>query len=221
MPGDGGDVAPVGWVRDLPEALADFSRCPAQAANRMDPIQRVVKAQLQQLVRPLGPLGEVRLEQTIPGKHRAKTWDLAFFYARRPQLAISTKSILKNVSGTVPNRIDDAMGECVNVHAHDPGMVLGYLFVMDARSAGEATRTGRKWLDVFAEALASFSGRRSEQDAHELFEAATLLVVSFDATPPAIQFHPRLLSWVEFFDVLVRHVRARHPVINLGLQAQP
>lgn len=202
---------------ELQNALAEYYGRAAQASNRMDAVQRVVRVELDQHFSGLGPLGEVRLEQPVRGKHRPKNWDITFSYARRPQLAISTKAIMRNPGGTVPNRIDNAMGECVNVHAHDPGMVLGYLFVMDAAHGQRATRSGRSWADILAESLASFSGRRSERDANELFEGATLLIVDFAVEPPGIRFHPGLLGWLEFFEVLVGQVRARHPAIDLAL----
>jgi hypothetical protein len=201
----------------LQNALADYYRRAAQASNRMAAVQTLIRLELERQFSILGPLGEVKLEASIKGKHRPKNWDVTFSYARRPQLAVSTKAIMRNPGGTVPNRIDDAMGECVNVHAHDPGMVLGYLFVMDAAHGQRPTRNGRMWTDILADSLASFSGRRSERDANELFEAATLLVVDFSAEPPGIRFHPGLLGWQEFFDVLVGHVRARHPAIDLGM----
>jgi hypothetical protein len=205
----------------LLEALAEFNRRPPQAANRMDPIQHLLRIELQSHFTPLGSLADVRLERPVKGKHRVKNWDVRFTYASRPQLAISTKSIMRNVAGTVPNRIDDAMGECVNVHAHDPGMVLGYLFVMDAAGGRAIARTGQRWADILAESLASFSGRRSERDAPELFEAATLLLVDFQAAPIEVGFHRSLLSWDEFFGVLVAHVRARNPLIDLALSRAP
>lgn len=96
-------------------------------------------------------------------------------------------------------------------------MVLGYLFVMNAALANQTTRDGRAWIDIFAESLASFSGRRSEQDAAELFEAATLLPVDFGGETPRVSFHSSLLDRNGFFDVLVGQVRARNPMINLSL----
>jgi hypothetical protein len=205
------------WLKALQEALLDFAGRQTRAANRMVSIQRLLMGELETRFVPLGELAEVRPERIVKGKHRAKNWDVTFSYARRPQLAISTKSIMANVAGTVPNRIDDAMGECVNVHAHDPGMVLGYLFVMDAAGGQQLARSGQRWVDILAESLVTFSGRRSERDAYELFEAATLLLVDFSSPLPQVTFHPRLLGWVEFFDVLVGHVRARHSLIDLPL----
>ncbi|HEY3079039.1 MAG TPA: hypothetical protein VGM69_03960 [Chloroflexota bacterium] len=180
-------------------------------------VQTIVQGELRRRLDLVGALLDVRLESLVRGKHRNKNWDVAVHFAKRPCLAISTKAIISNPSGTVPNRIDDAMGECVNVHAFDPGMVLGYLFVFDARwlpSGGS-----RNWSDTLAGSLASFSGRRSEHDAPELFEAATLLIVDFVPALPELRFHPDLLNWDEFFDVLVGHVRVRQPLIDryLGL----
>lgn len=49
-------------------------------------------------------------EVGIRGLGRQKDWDLAFVLADKPRLLISLKSILKNLAGTVPNRLDDLMG---------------------------------------------------------------------------------------------------------------
>jgi hypothetical protein len=132
------------------------------------------------------------------------------YFARRAQLAISTKSLMSNVSGSIPNRTDDAMGESVNVHAHDPGMVLGYLFVVDGEEGSRRGRDGRTGIDVLAERLLSFSGRRSERDAQELFEAAALVV----STPTSFTFHPALLGWDDFLNVLLGQVRVRNPLFH-------
>jgi hypothetical protein len=188
---------------DLPTALLDFASRPSQAANRMQAIQGVVKTEIERRFAPLGSLVDVRVERSVKGKHRTKNWDVVMYFAHRPQLAISTKSIMANAPGTVPNRIDDAMGEYVNVHAHDPGMVLGYVFVMNHELGKELTRDRRPWTDILADSLASFSGRRSGQDAPELFEGATLLVVDFQTKPPGVRFHPALLNWEHFFQVVV------------------
>jgi hypothetical protein len=199
----------------LEAALSHFQQQPSQSAVRMRMIQQLIRDELTARLGLLGGLLFVGLEQPLAGKHRLKDWDVLVRYANRPQLAISTKSIISNVAGSVPNRIDDAMGECVNVHAHDPGMVLGYFFIMDSQGAAAIQRdSGRPWGDVFANALLSFSGRRSSTDSSELFEGAALLIVDFGSTPLTSRFHPALLNWNTFFDLLINHVRTRNPVIN-------
>ena len=44
---------------------------------------------------------------------------------------ISLKSIWKNVAGTVPNRLDDLMGEAANVQQMSPEVVTGYIMLFD------------------------------------------------------------------------------------------
>ena len=53
-------------------------------------------------------------EVGIRGLARQKNWDLAFVLAGKPRLLVSLKSILANIGGSVPNRIDDLMGEVAN-----------------------------------------------------------------------------------------------------------
>ena len=45
-------------------------------------------------------------DQDLLGGGRTKNWDVAWKYDGKYRLAISLKSILANLGGTVPNRID-------------------------------------------------------------------------------------------------------------------
>jgi hypothetical protein len=56
---------------------------------------------------------------------RQKDWDLAYVLADKPRLLVSLKSILKNLAGTVPNRLDDLMGEAANVQQLQPESLSG------------------------------------------------------------------------------------------------
>ena len=51
----------------------------------------------------------IEKEASIPGAGREKRWDVAWQYDGKYRLGLSLKSILKNLGGTVPNRIDDLM----------------------------------------------------------------------------------------------------------------
>jgi hypothetical protein len=64
-----------------------------------------------------GLIGAER-EATVPGGGRPKQWDVAWKYHDKYRLAISLKSILRNLAGTVPNRIDDLMGEVTNIQMY-------------------------------------------------------------------------------------------------------
>ena len=61
-------------------------------------------------------------------------------YDGKVRLAISLKSILRNIPGTVPNRIDDLMGEVANVQLVSLEIVLGYVMVFNS---SEDTEDGR------------------------------------------------------------------------------
>lgn len=64
-------------------------------------------------------------ELTVAGLARSKDWDVAFDFAGKPRLLLSLKSIWANASGTVPNRLDDLMGEAANVQQRSPEVVIG------------------------------------------------------------------------------------------------
>ena len=85
----------------------------------------------QEAVRGLkGVRGGQADEVGIRGFGRQKDWDLAFVLADKPRLLVSLKSILKNLAGTVPNRLDD-LGEAANVQQLQPEVVIGYVVIMD------------------------------------------------------------------------------------------
>src|SRR5579884_1174928 len=72
-------------------------------------------------------------EVGIRGLGRQKDWDLAYVLAGKPRLLVSLKSILKNIGGSIPNRIDDLMGEVANAQQLSPELVIGYVVIMDEK----------------------------------------------------------------------------------------
>src|SRR5207247_1071490 len=87
-----------------------------------------------------GVRGGKAAEVGIRGLGRQKDWDLAYVLAGKPRLLISLKSMLKNLSGVVPNRLDDLMGEAANVQQLSPELVIGYVVIMDKNV--DSTRRG-------------------------------------------------------------------------------
>jgi hypothetical protein len=99
-------------------------------------------------------------EVGIRGFGRQKDWDLAFVLADKPRLLVSLKSILKNLSGTAPNRLDDLMGEAANVQQLQPEVVIGYVVIMD--QAGDwMRRDGKTWSDHFETNLRRIAIRKA------------------------------------------------------------
>lgn len=113
------------------------------------------------------------------------------------------------------------MGECVNVHAYDASIVLGYCFLIENRLALQMNRDARRpWGDLFGRSLASLSGRRSPLDSHELFEAAVLFAVDFSQRPFRVRFDTETLEWDEFCETLLDHVKDRNPTLRNRIETR-
>jgi hypothetical protein len=113
----------------------------------------------------------------IRGLGRQKNWDLAVVLAGKPRLLVSLKSILKNISGSVPNRIDDLIGEAANVQQLSPELVIGYVAVImdqsqDSPRGGPGSET---WIDYFEANLAKIAIRRAPLWNQGLIEGAWLI----------------------------------------------
>jgi hypothetical protein len=147
-------------------------------------------------------------EQQIPGGGRTKAWDVGWKYDGKYRLAVSLKSILKNLAGTVPNRIDDLMGEAANVQLHSPEIVTGYIMVFDVGADAHSPKHGSTWSALLRQRLATLSGRHPPAWTIGTVEASVLAEVNFSVSS-------KLLSgsdlFAPFFDLLVDQVRARNP----------
>jgi len=123
-------------------------------------------------------------EVGIRGLGRQKDWDLAYVLAGKPRLLVSLKSILKNISGVVPNRLDDLMGEVANVQQLSPELVIGYVVIMDEKG-NKPHRSGGTWIDHFAANLRKIAIRRAPLWNQGLIEAIWLIRI--DSGRPAGQ----------------------------------
>ena len=117
-------------------------------------------------------------EVGIRGLGRQKDWDLAYVLAGKPRLLISLKSILRNLAGTVPNRLDDLMGEAANVQQLSPEIVIGYVVIMD-ESQDFMRRDGKgTWSDHFESNLRRIAIRRAPLWNQGLIEGAWLIRIN-------------------------------------------
>ena len=98
----------------LSDAVDDLLRRPTQDPGRLDLLAKFCADAFEREGLP-GVRGGKANEVGIRGLGRQKDWDLAYVLAGKPRLLISLKSILKNLAGTAPNRLDDLMGEGANV----------------------------------------------------------------------------------------------------------
>ena len=151
-----------------------------------------------------GGLSGVVKERSIPGVGRAKHWDVAWEYDGKVRLAISLKSLLSNLAGTTPNRIDDLMGEVANVQLQSPEVVLGYVMIINRQRDAE----DGKWTEWFRACLEGLSGRDAPAWAPGTIESYVLVEAAFEP-------HPRVLAGADdfgpFFDTLTARVAERNP----------
>lgn len=146
-------------------------------------------------------------ELSVPGIARSKKWDVVWPAEGKIRLVISLKSILKNIAGTVPNRLDDLTGEMANVQLKSPEIVTGYLMLFNN---GDAMRSdGTPWVDFFRAAVERLSGRDAPAWAPGMMEASAVVEVDF-ANGPRIVDEPDMAA---FFDRLAHRVKERNPDI--------
>lgn len=163
-----------------------------------------------------GVRGGKAKEVGIRGLGRQKDWDLAYVLAGKPRLLVSLKSILKNLSGVIPNRLDDLMGEVANVQQLSPELVIGYVVIIDEkensiRRAGDGT-----WIDHFETNLSKIAIRRAPLWNQGLIEGAWLIRV--DSGKPAgnrVQAPSETEArGVDFFQALLDELYLREPALQ-------
>ena len=150
----------------------------------------------------------VEKEASIPGAGRDKKWDVAWSYDGKYRLGISLKSLLKNLGGTVPNRIDDLIGEVANAQLHSPEIVIGYIMVFNVAEDSFSPRHGATWSGLFRSRLDSLSGRRAPSWTTGTVEDSVLVEVDFSSGSSILAASQ---PFNKFFDALVDEVSARNP----------
>ncbi len=161
----------------LSDAVDDLLRRPTQDAGRLNLLAAYCIEAFGRLGLP-GVRGGKADEVGIRGLGRQKDWDLAYVLAGKPRLLISLKSILRNLAGTVPNRLDDLMGEAANVQQLSPEIVIGYVVIMD-ESQDSMRRDGKgTWSDHFESNLRRIAIRRAPLWNQGLIEGAWLIRIN-------------------------------------------
>jgi hypothetical protein len=168
------------------------------------------------------------IETPMPAFYREKNWDVGLLHDGEPRLGISCKSIISNHGGTVPNRVDDMLGEAVSLHRAYPRAVLGYLFMMSRRDESQRMikQTAKLggltparmqklhddadyWFERLVESVSRASGRTGPDDVPEKFEVVSCSQIDFDLAPFGVVIHAGALSPDDFFDRLVAIYRER------------
>lgn len=195
-----------------------FRKRHPRASNRQEAIQLYCCAELEKR-----GLESAEIEVNMPGAYRVKKWDVGLLGEKgEPLLGISCKSIVSNHGGTVPNRVDDMLGEAANLHRAFPRTVLGYLFMMSRIDESQATQKKTKalggmsrarrsqlredgdyWFERLVESVSRAAGRTGPRARPEMFEVVSCSQVDFTARPYAVVVHEGAMSPDDFFDRLV------------------
>ena len=136
----------------LQDAINDLYRIAVVEDKRQSPIRLAMLADLciEQLDKH-GIVGASK-ELRVPGIGRTKLWDIGWPAEGKVRLGISLKSLLRNIAGAVPNRIDDLAGEMANVQLLSPEIVTGYIMIFNTSGNG-LKRDGTRWVDDFRDAV--------------------------------------------------------------------
>jgi hypothetical protein len=156
----------------LSEAVDDLLARKTQDSGRLNLLAKYCQEEFERAGLS-GVRGGKADEVGIRGLGRQKDWDLAYVLAGKPRLLVSLKSILKNISGVVPNRLDDLMGEVANVQQLSPEIVIGYIVIID-EAENSPHRSGGTWIDHFEGNLRNIAIRRAPLWNQGLLEAIWL-----------------------------------------------
>ncbi len=178
----------------------------ATSTKRLDSLARFCIAELAKR----GLEGAVA-EAKLPGGGREKSWDVAWMLDDKPRLAISLKSLLKNLGGTVPNRLDDMMGEVTNLQMYSPEIVTGYVMLFNVAEDAHSKLHGSTWGELLKRRITRLSDRKPPSWSIGMIEASLFLEVDFSDGPLIVSGVDDIAP---FFDQLVAHVRDRNPILE-------
>lgn len=133
---------------------------------------------------------------------------MAWRYGDKFRVGLSLKSILKNLGGTVPNRIDDLIGETANAQLYSPEIAIGYIVVFNVQDDVLSARYESTWSELMRNRLASLSGRGPPSWATGMIEDFVLINVDFGSSSRIISVSKSL---EDFFDRIVEQVAFRNP----------
>jgi hypothetical protein len=198
----------------IEDVLDDIVGRATQASTRLSAFADYARARFAEFGLPDvrgGSGGELR----IRGLARAKDWDVAYNFAGKDRLLVSLKSIWSNAGGTIPNRLDDLMGEAANIQQMAPEIVIGYIMLFDTQADSVRRGDGQTWSQYLESALKRIAIRKAPLWNQGLIEGIWL--IRFDSKLP---FGSRIVDPTktaieerEFFLSLLRELRLREPAI--------
>ena len=203
-------------IRDLEAAIDGLLSRPATSTLRLQDLADLLKSLLDRAGLP-GVRGGSSGELSVPGLSRPKNWDIAYEFAGKFRLLVSLKSMLKNISGSVPNRIDDLQSELANVQQLRSEIVIGYVVLLDVVEDKARKEDGEMWSDWFEQALRRLAIRKAPLWNPGLMEG--LWFIRFDSRRASGE---RLVDPTrvereggEFIRALLCELQLREPAVEL------
>lgn len=198
----------------LEDAIEKVIQNESRSSSRLAPLADFAIEQLEGCGL-LGVRGGTSGELKIQGLARPKDWDVAYDFAGKPRLLLSLKSIWSNASGTVPNRIDDLIGESANVQQMSPEIVVGYVLLFDEQANSKRRADDLYWSDYFENAVKNIAIRKAPLWNQGLIEGTWF--IRFDSSKP---IGSRILEPLKvrnegdaFFKALLSELKIREPAI--------
>lgn len=158
-------------------------------------------------------------EQTILGGLKTKDVDVVVSQRQLgPCLAVSVKGTF-NAFRNLTNRMEEAAGDCTNLHMSYPALVYGFLHVMRANTSADVTAVNDlaigsngsvvDAISRFHDAMARLTGRTDIRNDVSRYEAVALALVvpSGEKTGQILGLYPELnssLQFDRFFESLYR-----------------
>lgn len=202
--------------RELEEAIDSLLALPSTSTLRLQKLADLLKILLERAGLP-GAEGGSSGELTVPGLSRPKNWDVAYAFAGKFRLLISLKSMLKNISGSVPNRIDDLQGELANVQHLRPEVVTGYVVLLDVAEDSLRKQDHLTWSDYFERALRKLAIRKAPLWNQGLMEGLWFLRFDKRRPPGDRLIDPDQVEreGAAFIRALLCELRLREPAITM------
>jgi hypothetical protein len=159
-------------------------------------------------------------ELCIHGFARSKNWDVAYEHAGKNRLLISLKSLWKNASGTVPNRIDELLGEAANVQQMSPEVVTGYILLFDTNADSRRQEDGLLWSVTFEQRVKKMAIRKAPLWNQGLIEGCWFILLDSSKPLGARVVDPpkAVAEGAAFFSSLISELRLREPAIPFSAQ---
>jgi hypothetical protein len=188
---------------------------PAQSPKRLLPLADYLIYLLDKNGLPGAQGGSTR-ELRVPGLARTKNWDVAYEFAGKFRLLISLKSMLENISGSVPNRLDDLQGEVANIQQLRPEVVTGYVILFDVANDSIRRDDGLPWSGWFEKAIKNIAIRRSPLWNQGLLEGSWFIRFDSRKAPGRRLVAPRITAAERgpFIASLLWELHQREPAVQ-------